>query len=391
VLTNYTIRATSVLCTNLFCEATLTVIKVEMVNAWETDGVCNRVLNPKQTTSTRLFVATEGSDQAEITVKSSIQPAGAEGKVLCAVYDGTTHLASAPFSSTSEADLSFTPTGLTNNYSLKVGIDADGSGTLESSEFFTTVTNFTVTAFTSAHYNDQRSYLNSRASYAKPFYPLAASLLIHFLNRTDMPAPFNDTSSVSINCFTQSNLTHNAGATFASDGSGTLDLDIWNTNTTGTASTRISESDELTTIINGIIDANKSEVTNYFAANPTNDFYTTTWSQTNVPVNFAQTDRVFHPIEYDLHISFGHATITSLSITVTVNKDSYGNLYFAGLTEAGTLDDLYDFNYEDGNLPGRAAVLQIGWDPNITGRDAGNIFFDQVNFQETFASWSYSF
>ena len=367
----------------------LTVLKVELVNAWETDDVCNRVLNPKQTTSARLFVATEGSDQAEITVKSSIQPAGAEDKVLCAVYDGSTHLASAPFSSTSESDLSFTPTGPAKNYSLKVGIDADGSGTLESSEFCTTVTNFTVTAFTSAHYNDQHSSLDTDASYSKLLYPLGASLLIHFLNRTDMPEAFNDTSSVSINCFTQSNLTHNAGATFASNGSGTLELNIWNTNTTGTASTRISESYELAAIINGIIDANKAEVTNYFAANPSNDTYTTTWSQNNVPVNFAETSYILHPIEYDLHIAFGHATITSLSITVTVKKD--GGLYIDSLVETGTLDDLYDFNYEDGGLAGQAAVLQIGWDPDITGRDVGHIYFDRVNFQETFDSWSYSF
>jgi|GEM_PF-6032589 len=389
VATNYKVRATSKDNTNFYDQVDLTVLKVEMVNAWETDNVCNRVLNPKQTTSTRLFVATEGSDQAEITVKSSIQPAGTEDKVLCAVYDGLTHLASAPFSSTSEADLSFTPTGPAKNYSWKVGIDADGSGTLESSEFCTTVTNFTVTAFTSAHYNDQHSSLDTDASYSKSLYPLGASLLIHFLNRTDMPEAFNDISSVSTNCFTQSNLTHNAGATFASNGSGTLELNIWNTNTTGTASTRISESYELAAIINGIIDANKAEVTNYFAANPSNDTYTTTWSQNNVPVNFAETSYILHPIEYDLHIAFGHATITSLSITVTVKKG--GDLYIDSLVETGTLDDLYDFNYEDGGLAGQAAVLQIGWDPDITGRDVGHIYFDRVNFQETFASWSYSF
>ena len=367
----------------------VTVHSVDLVNAWERDSECNRVPNPKQNTDNRLFVATEGSGQTEIAVKSSIQPVGVEDKFLCAIYDGSTHLVSDAFSVACEAELNFTPTGPANNYLVKVGVDGNGNGTLESSEFCTTVTNFDVTAFTSDQYNDQRFSLNGWVTASKIPYPVGASLLIHFLNRTDMPEAFDGTSTVSINCFTQSNLTHNAGEVFASDGSGTLDLNSWNA--ASVASERIANSVELEAVINDILDAHKTEVTNYFVTHPSEDTYTATWSQSSVPVNFDETSYILHPIEYDLHVAFGHATVSSISINVVVKKGLFGGLYIDSLIETGTLDDLYDFNYEDGGFAGQAAVLQIGWDPSITGRDAGNIYFDRVTFQETFDDWDYDF
>jgi len=83
-------------------------------------------------------------------------------------------------------------------------------------------------------------------------------------------------------------------------------------------------------------------------------------------------------------------TISSLSVNVVI-RSSQGVPCIITLTETGTLDDLYDFDYEDGGLPAQGAVVQIGWDPAITGRDAGRIFFDEVNFQESFNDWDYSF
>ena len=370
--------------------ATVVVVKVDLVNAWETDDVCNRVLNPKQTTSTRLFVATEGSGQAEITVKASVQPAGVEDKVLCAVYDGSTHLVSDAFSSTFEAELNFTPTGPAKNYLLKVGIDANGNGTLESSEFCTTATNFDVTAFTSTHYDDEEDYLNDQASswLTGWAYPVGSSLLLHFLNDPSLPLAFDTTTTVGINCFTQSNLTHNAGETFARSGAGTVEEVRWNA--ISDAGEKVGNSDEVQTIINAILTAHSAEVTAYFAANPTATSCFANWTSNNVPVNFAQTG--YLPLAgYDLHIAFGHATIPSITVGVVVKKGLFGDLYIDSLVVTGSLTDLYDFNYEDGGLAARAAVLQIGWDPDITGRDAGNIFFDRVNFQGTFDEWDFDY
>jgi len=368
-------------------KAQVTVLKVEMVNAWETDDVCNRVLNPKQTTSNRLFVATESNDQAQITVKATIQPAGAEDKVLCAVYDGSTHLVSTGFPATCEAELNFTPTGPAKNYAIRVGLDANGNGTLEVSEFYTTATNFNVTAFTSAHYNDQRSSLSDEMDVVKYIYPVGASLLIHFLNRTDQVYAFNTTNSIGINCFTQNNLTHNAGETFAPGGNGTLDEFVWYAGSA--ASEKIANSDEIKGAINSVLAAHRSEVTNFFAANPTATVYEVSWSQSNIATNFAET-REWMLDEYDLHVAYGHATISSMTVSVVVKKDG-STIYTDNLIVTGVLTDLYDFNYEDGGRAGKAAVLQIGWDTDITGRDAGNIYFDKANFQETFDEWDFTY
>ena len=80
-------------------------LKVELEYLREKDDVCNRVLNLKQNTDTRLFAATEATDQAELFVKAAIQPAGIEDKILCAAYDGSTRLpVSAAFSTASEAE-----------------------------------------------------------------------------------------------------------------------------------------------------------------------------------------------------------------------------------------------------------------------------------------------
>ena len=366
----------------------VTVLIVELLNSWETDAVCNRVTNPKQKSTNRLFVATEGSAQAEITVKANILPVGIRDKFLCAIYDESTHLESDAFSAASEAKLKFTPTGPANNYLLKIGIDKNSNSTLESSEFYATVTKFDLTGFTSVHYDDERTYLSGRATSIKLPFPVAASLLIHFLNRTDIPDPFDGTATVGINCFTQLNLTHNAGETFAAGGFGTLGLNSWNSSSK--AGERIANSYELTDIIDAILDANKATVTSYFATHPTVDTYTATWTQNNVPVNFAEENYFLHPIEFDLHNAFGHALI-SISVNIIVKKSLLGDLYIDSLIETGTLEDLYDFDYEAGGDASKAAVLQIGWDPGITGRDAGHIFFDRVNFQETFNNWKYYF
>lgn len=370
-------------------EYTNAILSIELINAWEADAVCNRVPNTKQDTHNRLFVATEGSDQAEIVVTASIQPTGFEDNFLCSIYDGFTHLTSETFSATCEVGMNFTPTGPANTYLLKVGIDGNGNGILEPPEVCATMTNLSVTAFTSDQYDDERDSLNGWATASKIPYPLGASLLIHFLNRTDMPDPFDGTTAVGINCFTQLNLTHNAGEQFSADGEGTLEYNSWGASSV--AEERIANSDKLVELINSILDEHHAEVTNYFAVHPSEDTYAATWSQSNAPVNFDETSYILHPIEYDLHVAYGNAVVSSISVDVVVKKNISGELYIDSLYEDGTLEDLYDFNYEDGGFPGQAAVLQVGWDLDISGRDAGNIYFDRATFQETFDEWDYDF
>ncbi|MBQ9345368.1 MAG: hypothetical protein IJT88_09175 [Kiritimatiellae bacterium] len=95
-----------------------------------------------------------------------------------------------------------------------------------------------------------------------------------------------------------------------------------------------------------------------------------------------------HVAEHDLHLAFGNAVFHDLTVGVVVKRWFLGDLYIYQLRVDGLLEDLYDFDYEDGGQNSHAAVLQIGWDDTIEGRDAGNIFFDRVYFDRTFHEWT---
>lgn len=45
------------------------------------------------------------------------------------------------------------------------------------------------------------------------------------------------------------------------------------------------------------------------------------------------------------------------------------------------VSDLYDFNYEDGDLSCEAAILQIGYGKGLNGRIHGKIFSHEVNIR----------
>ena len=55
---------------------------------------------------------------------------------------------------------------------------------------------------------------------------------------------------------------------------------------------------------------------------------------------------------------------------------------------ACTITDLYDFNYEDGNLPACAAAAQIGYGAGtIPGRAAhGKIFSHEIEIEATYGN-----
>lgn len=221
-------------------------------------------------------------------------------------------------------------------------------------------------------------------------YNVGASLLYRFLNRlTNAPEAFDATYNAFTNCFALSSLTHNAGAVFDSLGNGSLDVYAWNA--ASMASQKISESVEMEDIVNRLLTNHAGEVTAFFASHPEEDVYFASWTTNNVPIHFSENAKWPYFAEYDLHVSFGHAVIPDLTITISIERENSSDLSIASLAIAGTLVDLYDFDHEEGGLNSEGAVLQIGWDPSFTGRDAGNIFFDRVIFMESFNSWSFDF
>ena len=337
----------------------------------------------------RLYVATEASGQVELDVIPVIPPEISGSPVLCAVYEGNTHLASASPGADGIAALSFTPAANVQTNDIRFGIDVNANGILETSEFRATANTLDVLSFTHAHYADRLNALENLAWQAAwgP-YNVGASLLYHFLNRAnDAPKPFDSTSSTNVNCFSLSSLTHNAGAVFESSGNGTLAVHAWNS--ASEASEKISESDEIAECIEQILTDHAAEVLAFFEAYPNADEHGWTWPSNDMPVNFANEDMFWHPKEYDLHISFGKVVVSQITVGAIVKKRSSNNkLYIHQLTLSGHFEDLYDFDFEREGLNNDGAVLQLGWDSNNTARSSGHIFFDQVDFGHVFrSSW----
>lgn len=369
---------------------TVAVLSIQLEQIRERDAPCNRAPNPKQTTHSRLFVCTEPSGQVELDVVATILPNDLQQHVLCAAFDGGTRLANARFGGEGISGLTFIPSLPTQTAQIKLGLDDNGNEVLDLDEIRNAGTNLDLMSFTGAHYAAQWQELDSRASWAKLLnVDVGASLLLRFLDGDDPPLPFDTTSYAAINCFSQGNLTHNAGAEFNILGNGVLELNTWMG--TNTAGVNIAESDELATVVNTVLDNHRTEVIDYFTTHPNTNTYSASWFLHDINVNFAEDSLLPNMAEYDLHVAFGHAKIADLTVRVTVTRWPLGNLNIERLEIYGELEDLYDFDHEAGGLNSSGAVLQIGWRQNELERSAGNIFFDRVYFERSFGSWNYSF
>ena len=204
---------------------TVAVLSIQLEQIRERDAPCNRAPNPKQTTASRLFVCTEPSGQVELDVVATILPNDLQQHVLCAAFDGGTRLANARFGGEGISGLTFIPSLPTQTAQIKLGLDDNGNEVLDLDEIRNAGTNLDLMSFTGAHYAAQWQELDSRASWAKLLnVDVGASLLLRFLDGNDPPLPFDTTSYAAINCFSQGNLTHNAGAEFNILGNGVLEL-----------------------------------------------------------------------------------------------------------------------------------------------------------------------
>ncbi len=368
------------------------VLSIGNIKVMEMDAPCNQIPNPKQQNhSNTLYVASEVEiGEVQICVVPSIQPVGYEQYVLCALYNGDDHIVSSPVEQDVGAPISFAPVSAIQTNSVKIGLDDNGNGVLDADEFRDVSANRTVVSFTGARYADALGKLNRKGTQAEDYFQIGASLLFRFLARQNPPLPFNTTTNISINCFMQDNLTHNAGEEFDEDGQGNLDWHVWN-DMTGDVSQKISESFEIRHEINAMLEQHHDEVVAYFVNNPSATIYTQTWTNHDIAVNFPSPLPIPDVTSYDLHVAFGHATVRELAVTATVVKIPLCDPYVSELSVRGTLEDLYDFNYADGGLSEEGAILQIGWTPYSSSRAAGNIFFDQVFFGESFSSWQFTY
>lgn len=362
----------------------IVVLSIDAIQIRELDAICNRAPNPKQTSTNRLFVAEEETGDVEIEIVADVQPADCSEQVMCSIF-GVNDCESAHLGPDGTAVLVFTQYENVENGMFGIGLDDNGNGMLDYAELRMISTNMLVTSFSDAHYRGKRGELSFGAHNALTGYELSSSLLIRFLNEGAPPLSFDSSSNAVINCFSQSNLTHNTGARFDTNGNAVVEVNTWDT--TGLANTRIAESIELEHLVNTILTNNIAEATNYLASHPNDNTYAAMWTTNNAHVNFDKgVSEGLH--EHDLHLAFGNAVISELTVWVAVKRGFLGGYSIGQLSIEGVLEDLYDFDYERTELNSDAAVLQIGWDDTTEGRDAGVVFFDKTFFRRTFDSWS---
>lgn len=90
----------------------------------------------------------------------------------------------------------------------------------------------------------------------------------------------------------------------------------------------------------------------------------------------------------DLFSTIARARITSHKARYTVEKKhsilSGNYIDVIDVRSWGEIEDLYDFNHEDSELPSHAAAHQIGYGNGDNGRSQGFIFRDQILIDHTY-------
>ncbi len=359
----------------------MTVVEVEITSVYEMLNSCNRAPNPKQNTPKRLFIATEPNDDlAKFRVSGNVFPPDISDRIMLCLFDGSTCVEAGCGQSNGEWAFYTAPSTNVKTYQLKFGVDQNGDGVLQVNECGQDV-DFFVTAFNSAEYNTQRSWLSENADLAAPVYPVGATMLRKFLSQNNLPDPPSGSAIFEVvNCFTLGSLTHNAGESFSPSGTGCISRYPWNK--FSDSGMTVANSAELERLIASALPSLTNAVLTYFASHPSATVFTTSIALTNMPINFAETSQS-NLQEYDLHIAFGHATVCELVLVCEFVKLPSNEISAGTVSCQGVLEDLYDFNYEDGGLAQWAAKVQLGWDTESAWRSSGRVFSEKIFFEKT--------
>lgn len=96
---------------------------------------------------------------------------------------------------------------------------------------------------------------------------------------------------------------------------------------------------------------------------------------------------------FDAFGAIGRGRVVSPRYQITVKKEQTGIWPFestvynvSSVLFECAIEDLYDFNYEDGELPSHAAAMQIGFGKGVNGaaRDQGMIYRHRINLRMTY-------
>lgn len=358
-----------------------------------------------------------------VTLEASIKPISLSARVVGAVFDTKGNKYSGtdtPFGSFGICPIVFGQIGPDNNindYVLCAGLDKNSNGKLDADEmepeFVVRDSNGkvigvpTVRASTLHSYSMCRWWVIRSANRVR-LYPNGSALLriFHDGNTSGVMADRLPSARVSwtMNCFGgpySEWLTHNAGGAFSAAGIASINNYVWSLSTQ--PSKDVADAKEMKQFA---IDYYKTqvepkEVADFFRKNPTIDDHpfsvtivhpslSPAWVPPLPPGNPPQPTIEFKD-SGDLAAAIGRGRVVEHKGDFDVHrtKDPSGKdvLSVTAWRSYGTVEDLYDFNFEQARrlaLPRKAATVQIGHGNGSYGRKAGVIFVDTFHFDRSY-------
>lgn len=90
--------------------------------------------------------------------------------------------------------------------------------------------------------------------------------------------------------------------------------------------------------------------------------------------------------DFDANGAIGRGRVLNPQYRITVKKEDSNTYKVSNVEFTCDIEDLYDFNYEDGTLPSHAAAMQIGWGKGTNGasRDQGVIYRHRINIDHNY-------
>jgi hypothetical protein len=409
----------------------ITVIKVEFKELWETANRVNQVYNPTPkddpppTLANKIYIVESPDSLYHVTLDVDDQPASMRSKLMYAVFvDGAKISGSDGFyPATGPANIIFDHPSLSaaveKDFELRVGYNLNGNSVLDSTEemplfvkntFGTVIGSPIARGTTSPRYPFAMGVVDA-AVLNTATLKHASRLLQIFRDcaTTGLPTDKAPTATIPVtfNCYSDPWavwLTHNAGALFNSFGTASIQQYVWGSSTS--LADLVCKSHQMITAGESFYYSTVLTVANsFFATNPVGT--TATFPLDGTAYNIPHTDEslswvtnylagvtVTFDEPFQLNLGFddvfgtiGRGRVLSHTARYTVKKrsDIFDNYLEVTLVNyAGVVEDLYDFN-RDGGVPGEeAAIIQLGHGNGGygSGRTSGVIYKDRIEFNQ---------
>lgn len=390
---------------------TISLFPLKFEKLWEKNNSVNFVYNsvekndPPAIPKSVLYLPASQSSEYEAMLEISIPPS-IQNKVLWAIYRDGDKLTEGVPSVEEPTLMSFNHPGdisdPSDGWAVKIGLDASGNGSLESSETFDLKVGPDLEPLKIHGISSLKLLLSKAVVDVGELYgvlaPFASALADIFYNN-DPSAPHpdyqpNSSTFVDFNCFTSEWadwLTHNAGANYDDEGDTQIAFHEWDSD--GDWVAHFIEGDPaVRNPMNDFYEQNRSTMESTMASDPVGTIRMfpspTTWY--DIPLDeifFERDDGLISQFVDDNHFAIARARVVSWKVQFQIKKTSESDYDLLTTTFGGAFEDLYDFNYIAPAPANFAAALQLGYGNGslVPDRDKGVIFLARYNF---FRVWS---